>query len=380
MDMSTIIAGVVAVSTFLLLLYQRHTILRLQEQARRQTLEIKLRERMIVENASDFICGCSKDLAITAASAACRRLWGYSTAEFAKRGFRGLITDAALDTTLAKLRNSIDTKHPVVFESALTAKDGSIHDVLWTAHYSETTQTIYSVLKDITSQKEIERMRQQLIAMVSHDLRAPLMSLRCLLSILSDDVYGKLNETGKQRLSEGRDTIDVLRGLFDKLLEMHRLETGKLEITKRPVPLKQLIEISVSTVKPLAEKRGVEVRIVAKNETILADEPQIAQVLVNLLSNAIKYSSPGEKVEIAAARMQDVVEVSIADKGRGIEPHYQKFLFEPFFQTPGSVEGSGLGLAICKRIIDAHNGEIGVSSKPNEGSRFWFRLTASDRR
>lgn len=222
---------------------------------------------------------------------------------------------------------------------------------------------------------QVEKLKKEFVAMISHDLRAPLSALQMYLSLLVDGTYGQLNDTGERRGQSALKSVAQLVKLINDLLDMEKLEAGRMEMVFKPTELNSVIEYSIESVRNLAEGSEVEIKFESKAARILADGDRLAQVLINLLSNAIKFSPKNGFVIVSAERIGEQIKVAVQDQGQGIPAQYRDLIFERFKQIPGQKKGgTGLGLPICKAIIEQHNGTIGVDSEEGKGSVFWFIL------
>jgi PAS domain S-box-containing protein len=231
---------------------------------------------------------------------------------------------------------------------------------------------------DVTERHEVERLKQEFISMVSHELRSPLNSVLGFLEMLPEGIYGDLNEQGKDKTNVAERNVNRLIRLINDLLEIDRTESGRLSMEIEDVRIKPLIDRSVDAVKALADKEKITITVSDTDTMVTADGDRIVQVIVNLLSNAIKYSPSGGKIDVDVLTQEDWLEVRVKDQGRGIPEQYKALIFEKFQQVASSdwrqKGGTGLGLAISKAIIDQLNGSIGVESEEGNGSTFWFRL------
>ena len=228
---------------------------------------------------------------------------------------------------------------------------------------------------------ESNRLKSEFLANVSHELRTPLNSILGFAELLKD-----LSEQGTESrssryvqniLNSGRNLLE----LINDLLDLAKIEAGRMEIRAEPLSLSDLFEGLTGLLKPLAEKQHVTVEhTVAGDVPILyTDGPKLQQVLYNFLSNAIKFSPPQQSVELRAAMDgPDRVRLSVTDAGPGIDPKHQQIIFEKFRQIDGSVTrqhgGTGLGLAISKELVSLLHGSIGVISEPGRGATFWVTL------
>lgn len=244
----------------------------------------------------------------------------------------------------------------------------------------EGTRYLANIL-DVSERREIEKLKRAFVATVSHELRTPLTSIRGSLTLLNSGAVIQLSGQAKQLVTIAERNTLRLISLINDILDIEKLEAGKLEMQFAAVPLATIIERSFEAVKAFGDQHSVTIQADPASEILFADEQRIIQVLVNLLSNAIKFSPKGETVSVKHWQNNGFVEVHVVDKGRGIPEKYKNLLFERFQQVPDkdakNKGGTGLGLAICKQIIEQHGGSIGVNSEENKGSTFWFKLPAA---
>jgi CheY-like chemotaxis protein len=238
------------------------------------------------------------------------------------------------------------------------------------------------VLNDITAAKELDRAKDQLVAMVSHELRTPLASLvgfsELLLSRQVSDAQRKLYlET---MLKEG----NRLTVLINDFLDLQRMEGGFKRLDLGPADLPTLVARAVATAGDNA-RTPIEVDLPKDLPLVIADTNAIHQVLINLLANARKYSPGGGTIRVDARLADDLVEVSIQDHGLGLPSEAIPKLFNKFYRVANvdrrGISGTGLGLAICRGIIEEHGGRVAVESAGlGQGSRFYFTLRVADRK
>lgn len=236
------------------------------------------------------------------------------------------------------------------------------------------------VIRDVTVQQETERLRDDFIATLTHDMRTPLLAQIQTLKFFLDGALGKLEEKQGVLLSTMLHSSEDLLGLVNALLEVYRFESGKLELCRTDFPIKDLTEQCFSELKPLAEKKNLSFETVYElpdNLYINADRAEIKRVITNLCGNALNYTNKGGEVKILAKAQNGDFIFSVCDNGNGIPQSDIPNLFMRFSQgtTKKRSTGTGLGLYLSRQIIEAHNGKIWVDSKINKGSEFTFLLT-----
>lgn len=339
------------------------------------------KERAIINNAVDVICSIYATGKFTAVNPASKAVLGYEPSELIGTSLVDIVVDEDVPRTLQAVEQSMNGE-TMSFENRIVKKDGNIVDVLWSVHWSADENSLFCVAHDITERKQIERMKREFVAMVSHDLRTPLTSIQGFLSLVSVGVYGELNESGQENCTIAEGNISRLIALINDLLDIEKMESGKLELTISGVTAQSIFERTHQAVVGFAEQQGIEVEFVNTDLELEADGDRLVQVLINLVSNAIKFSPKGSKVTMSSSSLDrgHTVEFRVVDRGRGIPEGFRDSIFDRFQQVEAADAkkkgGSGLGLAICKAIVERHGGTIGVESTEGAGSTFWFRIPA----
>lgn len=342
--------------------------------------EANRKQRATFENAVDVICSIDKDGRFASVNPASVTVWGLSPEDLQGTRISQIIFKDDVNDTLEKIKQIIADQSFGSFENRVIKSDRSLVDMNWTAQWSSEEKTLFCVAHDITERKQIDRLKADFVAMVSHDLRTPLNSVQGFLELLGAEAYGNLSEDGYDSLEITEASVKRLIALINDLLDLEKMESGMLELRIAKTDMKSVLSSSIGSVISFAKQADVEVTINGDAHLILeADNDRLVQVVVNLLSNAIKFSPKGERVTIDVAKMPDAVRVNIRDRGRGVPEKMRESIFERFKQVELNDErkkgGSGLGLAICKAIIERHGGKIGVEPGENEvGSVFWFTL------
>ncbi len=224
--------------------------------------------------------------------------------------------------------------------------------------------------------RRAERMKADVVAMVTHDLRAPLNSIVHFQEMLESGLFGPINDKGQHLLRLAGHSSRTMQTLISDLLDLEKIASGRLQLSKRRVFLSEIIDQAISTVKIMADENDVEI-VHEPVETVLEVDPdRICQVITNLLSNAIKFSPAKSQIIIAVTPQSKSVRVSVIDQGPGIAEDQQELIFERFQQAKSEKShlGSGLGLSICKALISLHKGTIWVESEVGRGSSFSFKL------
>ncbi len=241
----------------------------------------------------------------------------------------------------------------------------------------------FILLKNITRFYQLDEAKTSFIATISHELKTPIGSLKMSLKMLEDERFGTTNSFQKELIKNIDDDSDRLLKITSELLDMGQVQTGKLLLNFSSAHPQNIIKYTYETIKILARQKEINIKISCSKRLpeVWADLDKTTWVLINFLSNAIKYSSHGGEIELAVKKHPSkMIEFSVRDFGRGIEERYLPRVFERYFKVPDAgrnISGTGLGLAIAKDFIEAQGGKIGVESRINEGSRFYFLLPVS---
>ena len=235
-------------------------------------------------------------------------------------------------------------------------------------------------LRDVTAEREIADMKNEFVSTVSHELRTPLTSIKGYVDLILDGSAGEVSEIQAEFLGIVKENSDRLVELINEMLDISRIESGRVHLKIEPFDLAESVHGAVDTFRAMLSQSGhsITVSLSESLPQVAADRDRVGQVLVNLISNALKYSPGGGKVIVSAKPDGDNVKVSVTDEGLGISREDQKRLFTKFYRVDTAmtreIGGTGLGLSICKTILELLGGSIGVTSKAAQGSTFWFTL------
>lgn len=236
---------------------------------------------------------------------------------------------------------------------------------------------------DITKEKEVDRLKTEFISITSHELRTPLATIKNTITLLLNSATGAINDNQRKFLDMAKRNIDRLAALINNLLDLSKIESGKMELTRSEVDINAIAEEVTAAFVSLAKDKKVELKVELDKSLnrISADKDKIFQVVNNLVSNALKFTQPGGVVTVRTSVYgsdKNYVQISIRDTGIGIDKKDFDKLFQRFQQLDSvltrKATGSGLGLAISKQIIELHGGKIWVDSEPEKGSVFSFIL------
>jgi len=232
-----------------------------------------------------------------------------------------------------------------------------------------------TVLEDITAYKQLDQMKSDFVNMVAHELRSPLVSIRQINSVLIEGLAGPLAEKQQEFVKRGMNKIDSLLELINDLLDVARIEAGKMVQHRVPTDMGRIIEETVALMGPRAQEQGIHLTHSCEGlKPVLADPKNMEEVINNLVSNAVNYSPEGGLVMIIARGLAEYMEIKVEDTGVGISPEELPKIFDKFYRVKHpktrQVMGTGLGLAIVKGVVEAHHGTIDVESVVDRGTTF----------
>lgn len=332
-------------------------------------------QRSIFENTPIAIVALGHDHLIQSINPQGEHMLSFSSAEVIGKPLSLLVPDLDIQALHA---TTSDLKSTKPYEVLCRQNDGTIFPAeLFASSFAATDgDGIITSFVDLTERKEIERLKRELLAIVSHDIKTPLASIQGTLETLESGRLGNLPESMHNMIGLSRQETKRLIALASDLLDIAKMESGKFVLDKHEVQLATLTQQAVLAVTTLADQKLIIIHDMIDPCDIHIDGDRIIQVLVNFLTNAVKYSPPETKITLRNEITNDNVTVFIQDEGRGIPQDKLNSVFNRFEQIASTDHkiGTGLGLSICKFIVESHGGEVGVSSEEGVGSCFWFTL------
>ena len=237
-----------------------------------------------------------------------------------------------------------------------------------------------SVFRDVTAEVEADRAKTEFVSMVSHELRTPMTSIKGYADLLLMGSAGALSEPQERFLAIVRNNVDRLTTLVDDLLDISRIESGRLDLSPEPMEVTEAVGRVITSMQARADEKSQTLRsdLPAELPTVSADFDRVVQILANLVGNACQYTPDGGEILVSARPDGSKVQVSVRDTGVGIRAEDQESIFDRFFRADDplvqSTPGTGLGLSIVKSLVEMQGGEIWVDSELGEGSTFTFTL------
>jgi len=233
------------------------------------------------------------------------------------------------------------------------------------------------LLQDVTRLRRFDELKNDLVATVAHEFRTPLTSLHMAIHLCLEEAAGPITDRQAGLLHAAREDCERLQWIVNDLLDLARLQSGKIELRLQPVAPAALVASAVEAQQSVARQTGIalETEVTPSLPAVEADLDRIQLVLGNLLGNALRYTPGGGTIRVRASEAEGSVRFAVHDPGPGVPVEYQERIFERFFRVPGTPAGAaGLGLSVAKDVVEAHGGEIGVVSEPGHGATFWFTL------
>ncbi len=227
--------------------------------------------------------------------------------------------------------------------------------------------------------EQANRHKTEFLASLSHELRTPLNAILGGSELLGDGVMGDLNEKQAEYIHDINESGEHLLSLINDVLDLSKVEAGRLELQPDHFGLRPLMESSARIVRERASRKAINFRVeLPEDEVVLeADQRKVKQIVYNLLSNAVKFTPEGGSVTFTGRRIGDEIVLSIEDTGPGIPADYCEKVFDEFVQVPGTQEGTGLGLSLCKRFVELHGGRLWLETEVGRGSTFHVALPVS---
>lgn len=339
--------------------------------------DLRRRETALTDNASEIICSIGTYFEFTSINKAVTAILGYSPDELIDKSLASICSDDA-QKVRGKFKEIAEKGTARPFLLTLKTKKGELREIMWSAVYDDEEKSFFCVAHDVTEINETARLKRELTAMATHDLRAPLASLQLTLELFCKNSYGQLTERGMHRATQSRATIDRMVTLINSFLEIDKLESGTIELHLEEEIIADLIKQASAAVQSKAEEKGLSFQMEGCAMSVICDGQRITDVFQNLLDNAIKYSPQGGAVKVVAEKLADRIKIQVLDQGPGVPAEKRHLIFEKFKQGNVDAEtekrGTGLGLAICKAIVEAHGGEIAIGTESGWGGQFWFTL------
>lgn len=353
----------------------------------KQILSEKHKSEAIIRSIDDGLIVLNADLKIEDINPAAAMIFDKRPEDVKGRHLLEMITD---DKLFHYIQRAFDAEAVTIPEdpdaAILTVDKGHCqHHYLFSvtpvAAVEDAAISMVLLLRDITRLKELDRLKSEFVMAASHELKTPLTSIGMSISLLKEKTMEKLDPKESELLLAADEEVQRLKALINDLLDISRIEAGKMPMEFDSVGVAVIFEKAVGILKNQAEDKNIELsfRLAGELPSIKADVNKITWVLTNLISNSLRYTDANGFIRLSAEPAGSQVYISVTDNGAGIPYEYQSRIFDKFVQvkTERALGGSGLGLAICKEIVRAHGGTLWVDSQPGNGSTFTFSVPAA---
>jgi PAS domain S-box-containing protein len=341
-------------------------------------IEIRKRERLMLDNAADVVCSLSSDFRFLQVNASVLEAWGYHPTEVIDHSFFDFIANEDAELTKTLLEKTKSEKSKSIWQTRVLTKKSGLIDTDWSAIWSADESSYFCVGHDISQRVKLEQLKMNFIAMVSHDVRAPLSNIAAALDLLLSEKMGKLAGPQRTLLSAAKRGSSSLIYLTNDLLEMEKVAAGKFELIRKECDLKELASRALELTEQTAIGKKIGLATNGDSTIVDADPDRVIQVLTNLISNAVKFSPEASSVNVNWKTDDGFVRIEVSDQGKGVPPEKREQIFQPYAQADLSDSkrgvGIGLGLTICKSLVEQHGGKIGCAAGSPVGSIFWFTL------
>ncbi len=342
-------------------------------------LAARKKELAILENAAGVICSLGPDLRFQTVGAASEKVWKRSPAEFIGASLLSLVRRDTVDATRTAFLQLAEETHEGNIAIEMPMQDMSVRSFVWTVAWSKEARAYSCVVHDVTELRAIEQLKQNFVSMASHDLRTPLTSVNLGLSFLKSGKRGALPKDALDLVQNAQRSVDSLMATVNNLLELHKVEAGRLLLQKDCVSASEICLEAMEATERMAGRAGITIDGPAGDAAISGDEHKLIQVVTNLLANAVRFSPIDTTVNLSISESAGIVEIGVIDQGAPISEEQQQLIFDKFNLTRSESDNSrrsGLSLTIVKAIIESHGGTVGVESKYGSGNKFWISLPA----
>lgn len=335
----------------------------------------------IINHCADGIVIISSEAKIVQANPAFENLTGLDMHLLEDKDFKSLLEKEEHKISKTINENKEVLIRDVAIKNCINGKNIPVEINFAPISTDNNTQNNYvGVVRNVSLQKEMDRLRDDFIATLTHDLRTPLLAAIQTLQFFLDGSLGEIEERQKTLLDTMKKSNEDMLGLVNALLEVYKYESGKLNLCKTTFSLDSFIKDCIAQIKPLADKKNITIKTqYDENTDLTADRNEMRRVLLNLCGNALNHTQENGEIEISASNQEEDLILNVKDNGTGIPKEDISKLFKRFSQGTSKKRsaGTGLGLYLSRQIIEAHNGKIWAESEVNKGSVFSFMLPKS---
>lgn len=336
----------------------------------------KKKSETVIESINDPVVMIDENFEILLSNKAFDSIF----AENSYGSFKEIIVDEKI---ISDIKNLLSKKLDYASGSVFVQKKENIPEKYFEVKYSlinlpeNNANAVLIVFTDITKYEELDKMKSEFVAKVSHELKTPLTSIGMAAGILDDGIAGSLTDKQKELLKSIKEDYNRLYSLVKEILQLSKIESEKINLNLAKINIIEFLQSCIKNYSLQSKRKGLEIKLQSSNGPIFifGDSEYLSSAVGNFIDNSIKFTQPGGNIEISVKPLNNVVKIQIKDNGQGIDSTYLDKIFDKFVQisdkSPGSV---GLGLSIAKEIIQMHKGTISVWSEKGAGSRFEINL------
>lgn len=352
----------------------------IRKEIERELLASKEFMEKVMDSAFNAIYVIDSEGRFILVNEATEKITGYSMTEMIGMHFEEIVVSDQLSRAEYLFQRSVVEGQPVHGENMeIVSKAGIIREVVIThtpLREGDHIAGVVGIAEDITDQLQLQRLRTEFVSTVSHELRTPLTSIRGSLGLMRGGAAGDLPDPSGELVNIAYSNCNRLLKMVNDLLDIQKLESGKLHIRLQPASLPDILQSAVSACRDYASQYGVELLLEVPDTDVQVsvDVDRFAQVMANLVSNAIKFSGNGKAVSIRVLSDASHARIAVIDQGRGIQEAYRERIFDKFMRVDASntrdKDGPGLGLTIARSLVENMHGSLSFESKPGAGSTF----------
>lgn len=351
-----------------------------RSRAQQDSAQAAQRLRSVVDNMLEGLVLVDDQLRIVEANPAFAKMFGYEPFDLVGRSIIEMMPDRPEYRDQENLTMMYRQSLGRVSEHEGRRRNGAEFPIQLQVYEVTTADGVLIAghVRDLSQERQADRLKKQFVASVSHELRTPLTAIRGSLGLLALGALGPLEDEAREVVNMAERNTTRLVGIINDLLDIERLQAGMFTLSRAAFPIDRAITRAREAIAAIASEQDITIVEPQSGIEAWGDESRVVQVLVNLIGNAIKFSPRGSSIEIHVTQRKSEIRVQVRDHGRGIPEEMLAVVFEPFRQVEASDArtkgGSGVGLAICRGIIEQHGGTIGVDSRLGDGATFWFTL------
>ncbi|MBA3859619.1 MAG: hypothetical protein C0507_22155 [Cyanobacteria bacterium PR.3.49] len=339
--------------------------------------EVQHTEKMMVESAADLICSMDRSATVLRVNSASKSILDYEPEQLIGVSIFDIIAEEEKERATALFAEAVASKATTNFELRLLRSSGHTVDTAWSVVWSQSEETLFCVAHDLSQRKQAERVKQEITAMISHDLRTPINSLQVAVELFARGTYGEFPDGLQHKLAASTAKAIEAMDLINDLLDIEKLEQSTIDLSFETWSVRELIESAWRDIEALANERNISLSIEGSSIDILVDREQFVRVLRNLLRNSATCASVESTVVIRTQIEDDTTKIRIEDSGPLVSADEREYIFDRFQSTERvsskRVEGMGLSLAVCKALVTAQGGELSTGETPD--GKFFFLVS-----